>query len=80
MGVTSAPSNPFPAVVELIVAILTIVGYQGSLVGMVRFAKRHCMTLTGLLDTLVAKPPTVSTFQLRLADLVVEGFQTPVDQ
>jgi hypothetical protein len=45
----------------LLVAILAILSYQGSLLGMERFARRHRKTLNELLGTLVANPPSDST-------------------
>ncbi len=43
----------------LLVAILSILSGQGSLVGMERFAKRHCQTLNELLGTDFAKSPSI---------------------
>ena len=45
----------------LVVAILSILSGQGSLLGMERFAKRHRKTLNKMLGTHVAKPPSDST-------------------
>ena len=56
----------------LLVAILSILSNQGSLMGMERFAKRHRTTLNELLGTDVAKPPSDSTFRLLLAQLDLE--------
>ncbi|MGB5136649.1 MAG: ISAs1 family transposase [Prochlorococcaceae cyanobacterium] len=60
----------------LLVAILSILNGQGSLVGMERFAKRHRKTLNELLGTDFGKSPSDSTFRLLLAKLDVEGFET----
>jgi hypothetical protein len=60
----------------LLVAILSILSNQGSLLGMERFAKRHRQTMNELLGTQIAKPPSDSTFRLLLAQLDVEGFET----
>ena len=65
----------FPQWWMLLVAILSILSGQGSLMGMERFAKRHRKTLNELLGTHVAKPPSDSTFRLLLAQLDVEGFE-----
>ena len=64
----------------LLVAILSILSNQGSLMGMERFAKRHRQTLNELLGTDVAKPPSDSTFRLLLAQLDVEGFEALLQQ
>ncbi len=64
----------------LVVAILSILSGQGSLMGMERFAKRHRKTLNELLGTHVAKPPSDSTFRLLLAQLDVEGFEGLLQQ
>jgi hypothetical protein len=53
----------------LLVAILSILISQGSLVGMERFAKRNRQTLNELLGTDFAKSPSYSTFRLLLAQL-----------
>ena len=60
----------------LLVAILTILSKQGSLMGMERFAKRHRKTLNALLGTQIAKPPSDSTFRMLLAQLKVVGFES----
>ena len=44
-----------------LVAILSILSGQGSLVGMERFAKRHCQMLNELLGTDCGKSPSDST-------------------
>jgi hypothetical protein len=49
----------FPQWWMLLVAILSILSGQGSLVGMERFAKRHCQTLNELLGTEFAKSPRI---------------------
>ena len=64
----------------LLVAILAILSNQGSLMGMERFAKRHCKALNELLGTHIAKPPSDSTFRLLLAQLDVEGFEDLLQQ
>jgi hypothetical protein len=64
----------------LLVAILSILSNQGSLMGMERFAKRHRITLNKLLGTDVAKPPSDSTFRLLLAQLGVEGIEALLQQ
>jgi hypothetical protein len=64
----------FPQWWMLLVAILSILSGQGSLLGMERFAKRHRKTLNELLGTQVTKPPSDSTFRLLLAQLDIEGF------
>lgn len=46
-----APGHPLPPVVVLLVAILSILSGQGSLVGMEQFAKRHREKLNALLGT-----------------------------
>jgi len=66
----------FPQWWMLLVAILSILSGQGSLVGMERFAKRHRQTLNELLGTDFAKSPSDSTFRLLLAQLDVAGFET----
>lgn len=55
----------FPQKWMLLVAILTILSSQGSLVGMERFAKRRRQTLK-LLGTEFRKSPADSTFRLLL--------------
>jgi hypothetical protein len=65
----------FPQWWMLLVAILAILGNQGSLLGMERFAKHHRKVLNELLGTRVAKSPSDSTFRLLLAQLDVDGFQ-----
>ena len=70
----------FPQWWMLLVAILSILSGQGSLMGMERFAKRHRKTLNELLVTQVAKPPSDSTFRLLLAQLDVEGFEGLLQQ
>jgi hypothetical protein len=47
----------------LLVAILAVLSGQGSLLGMVRFAKRHRKTLDQPLGTPIAKSPSDSTFR-----------------
>lgn len=59
----------------LLVAILSILSGQGSLVSMERFAKRHRQTLNELLGTDFGKSPSDSTFWLLLAQLDVTGFE-----
>jgi hypothetical protein len=59
----------------LLVAILSILSGQGSLVGMERFAKRHRQTHNELLGTDFVKSPSDSTFRLLLAQLDVPGFE-----
>ena len=66
----------FPQWWMLLVAILSILSGQGSLVGMERFAKRHRQTLNGLLGTDFDKSPSDSTFRLLLAQLDVHGFES----
>jgi hypothetical protein len=66
----------FPQWWMLLVAILSILSGQGSLVGMERFAKRHRQTLNELLGTTFGKSPSDSTFRLLLAQLDVTGFET----
>jgi hypothetical protein len=66
----------FPQWWMLLVAILSILSGQGSLVGMERFAKRHCQTLNELLGTEFAKSPSDSTFRLLLAQLDVASFES----
>ena len=70
----------FPQWWMLLVAILSILSGQGSLMGMERFAKRHRKTLHKMLGTHVAKPPSDSTFRLLLAQLDVEGFEGLLQQ
>jgi hypothetical protein len=65
----------FPQWWMLLVAILSILSGQGSLVGMERFAKRHRQTLNELLGTDFGKSPSDSTFRLLLAQLDVPGFE-----
>jgi len=66
----------FPQWWMLLVAILSILSGQGSLVGMERFANRHRQTLNELLGTDFGKSPSDSTFRLLLAQLDVAGFET----
>jgi len=66
----------FPQWWMLLVAILSILSGQGSLVGMERFAQRHRQTLNELLGTDFGKSPSDSTFRLLLAQLDVAGFET----
>jgi len=66
----------FPQWWMLLVAILSILSGQGSLVGMERFAKRHRQTLNELLGTDFGTSPSDSTFRLLLAQLDVPGFET----
>jgi hypothetical protein len=66
----------FPQWWMLLVAILSILSGQGSLVGMERFAKRHRQTLNELLGTDFGKSPSDSTFRLLLAQLDVAGFES----
>ena len=70
----------FPQWWMLLVAILAILSGQGSLLGMERFAKRHCKALNELLGTYIAKSPSDSTFRLLLAQLDVEGFESLLQQ
>ena len=62
----------------LLVASLSILSGQGSLVGMERFAKRHRQALNELLGTNFGKSQSDSTFRLLLAPLDVTGFETPL--
>lgn len=64
----------FPQLWILLVAILSILNGQGSLVGMVRFAKRRRQTLNELLGTDFSKSPSDSTFRLLLAQLDISSF------
>ena len=66
----------FPQWWMLLVAILSILSGQGSLVGMERFAERHRKTLNALLGTDFGKSPSDSTFRLLLAQLDVPAFET----
>lgn len=66
----------FPQWWMLLVAILSILSGQGSLVGMERFANRHRQALNELLGTDFGKLPSDSTFRLLLAQLDVTGFET----
>ena len=66
----------FPQWWMLLVAILSILSGQGSLVGIERFAKRHRQTLNELLGTDFGKSPSDSTFRLLLAQLDVPGFES----
>jgi hypothetical protein len=66
----------FPQWWMLLVAILSILSGQGSLVGMERFAKRHRQTLNELLGTVFGKSPSDSTFRLLLTQLDVPAFET----
>jgi hypothetical protein len=66
----------FPQWWMLLVAILSILSGQGSLVGMERFAKRHRQTLNELLGTDFGRSPSDSTFRLLLAQLDVAGFES----
>ena len=66
----------FPQWWMLLVAILSILSGQGSLVGMEPFVKRHRQTLNELLGTDFGKSPSDSTFRLLLAQLNVAGFET----
>ena len=54
-----------------LVASLSILSGQGSLVGMERFAKRHRQTLNELLGTDFGKSLSGSTFRLLLSQLDV---------
>ena len=65
----------FPQWWMLLVAILSILSGQGSLVGMERFAKRHRQTLNELLGTDFGKSPSDSTFRLLLAQLDIDHFK-----
>jgi len=65
----------FPQWWMLLVAILSILGGQGSLVGMERFAKRHRQTHNELLGADFGKSPSDSTFRLLLTQLDVPGFE-----
>lgn len=58
--------------------LLAILSNQGSLLGMVRFAKRHRKALNELLGTHIASPPSDSTFRLLLAKLDMEIIGRPV--
>ncbi len=60
----------------MLLAIVSILSGQGSLVGIERFAKRHRQTLNELLGTDFGKSPSNSTFRLLLAQLDVPGFET----
>jgi len=60
----------------LLVAILSILSGQGSLLGIERFTTRHRKTLNELLGTQVARPPSDSTFRLLLSQLDVDGFES----
>ena len=66
----------FPQWWMLLLAILSILSGQGSLVGMVWTANRHRQTLIELLGTDFDKSPSDSTFSMLLAQLVVPGFRT----
>ena len=66
----------FPQWWMLLVAILSILSGQGSLVGMERFAKRHRQTLNELLGTEFGKSPSDATFRLLLTQLDVPGFES----
>ena len=66
----------FPQWWMLLLAILSILSGQGSLVGMVWTANRHRQTLIELLGTDFDKSPSDSTFRMLLAQLVVPGFRT----
>jgi hypothetical protein len=66
----------FPQWWMLLVAILSILSGQGSLVEMERFAKRHHQALNELLGTDFRKPPSDSTFRLLRAQLDVPCFET----
>jgi hypothetical protein len=66
----------FPQWWMLLVAILSILSGQGSLVGMERFAKRHRQTLNELLGTDFGKSPSDSTFRLLLVQLDLAGFES----
>ena len=57
-----------------------ILGGQGSLLGMQRFAKRHRKTLNELLGSHIAEPPSDSTFRLLLAKLNVVDFEGLLQQ
>ena len=78
----------FPQWWMLLVAILTILSGQGSLLDMERFAKRqasakqwrHRKTLNQLLGTHIAKSPSDSTFRWLLSQLDVEGFESLLQQ
>jgi hypothetical protein len=64
----------------LLVAILAMLGNQGSLLGLERFAKHHHKTLNELLSTHLAESPSVSTFRLLLAQLDVGRFEVLLQQ
>ena len=66
----------FPQWWMLLVAILSILSGQGSLVGMERFAMRHRQTLNELLGTEFGKSPSDSTFRRLLAQLDVPAFES----
>jgi len=64
----------------LLVAILAILSGQGSLLGMVRFAKHHRKTINQLLGTHIGKSPSDLTFRWLLSQLDVAGFETLLQQ
>jgi hypothetical protein len=66
----------FPQWWMLLVAILTILNNEGSLVGIERFARRHREVLNELLGTNFGKESSDSTFRLLLSQLDVAGFET----
>lgn len=70
----------FPQWWMLLVAILTILSNEGSLVGIERFARRHRQVLNELLGTDFGKEPSDSTFRLLLSQLDVAGFETLLRQ
>jgi len=70
----------FPQWWMLLVAILSILSGQGSILGMERFAKRQRKTLNALLGTYIAKSPSDSTFRWLLNQLDVEGFEFLLQQ
>ena len=70
----------FPQWWMLLVAILAILGNEGSLVGIERFARRHRQVLNELLGTDFGKEPSDSTFRLLLSQLDVAGFETLLHQ
>jgi hypothetical protein len=70
----------FPQWWMLLVAILAILSNEGSLVGIVRFARRHRQVLNELLGTDFGKEPSDSTFRLLLSQLDVAGFETLLRQ
>jgi len=58
-----------------LVAILSILSGQGSLMGIEHFPKRYRKTLNEILGTDFGKSPSDSTFRLLLAQLDVPGLE-----